>query len=815
MTSRKDGTAHSATPDHALLDVRRHLGFYPSARPISRGSHLGASDSDGDSDAEDPSDDFDDLNTLIARHHILDTLTHEQTGDLDGYAHQAQSNLASVFQPDFNALLPTSPSSPNPGLTDAKQGVASAGDWPSAQSAQTRSNWTQSLHHDPRSRSDSQGTTKSGQDLTSPISPGWIWSSNQTSSDSYLSGAKETGNYLTKLDSPFSTSMLSPPDNIFQGAFPKATIPSSPHLKDEKDRAHSASWVDFGHQSQSSHATSTLLSPSPSSLGSSHLKSPPQSIWDDGCTSPISSAHASHIHAPSLNMVSSTSYLEHKADSSLGVPQYDHAPIQISGDHHYAFHPSRHSAASSLVMNPVDGYGSYVTGKPTNATTTTTGAFPPTSSPKVFMPNHRPSETPQTTNNTSHNGSPFQGEDTLKYKDSLQGRHPTETLYPFATHTEHIGFYSPLDSPYLARQSAHEAASPLSKIHQVASPESLFLATHQSQTRSSSFGHNPPFPRSTATDPSLRAGLNSHQADLSRPRSRSGGLAPHQSVMAYSDELPSQKTHGHRLSPVVKSSLAPSNSPALARLSIHPKPGPSTNFTDHSPSHLTSLLPLQDASNLTAIQSPALDSSEFAYTTTLGHCEVEFKAGRRDCFIYPASQYLAAGDFLIVEADRGYDLGRVVRVLPSGASPKTLLSNSPATKLLHDAVANSPVTTSDAFDDDGGFGGGDSQPSSNTGPKKVLRRAHSQEVQQLCVKALEEQKALQLCQTKVKQRSLPMEVIDAEYQFDRKKLIYYFKAEHRIDFRELVRDLFRIFKTRIWLKQTDGRQTRPSTLADV
>lgn len=76
----------------------------------------------------------------------------------------------------------------------------------------------------------------------------------------------------------------------------------------------------------------------------------------------------------------------------------------------------------------------------------------------------------------------------------------------------------------------------------------------------------------------------------------------------------------------------------------------------------------------------------------------------------------------------------------------------------------------------------------------------------------DEVKALQLCQSKVRQKKLPMEVIDAEYQWcvlfwvedtgglmdcrDRRKLTFYFIAEKRIDFRELVRELFRFVFSR-------------------
>jgi len=72
------------------------------------------------------------------------------------------------------------------------------------------------------------------------------------------------------------------------------------------------------------------------------------------------------------------------------------------------------------------------------------------------------------------------------------------------------------------------------------------------------------------------------------------------------------------------------------------------------------------------------------------------------------------------------------------------------------------------------------------------------------VKSQDELKALQLCQNKVRQKKLPMEVVDAEYQWDRRKLTFYFVAEKRIDFRELVRELFRLYKTRIWMASLQG-----------
>lgn len=53
------------------------------------------------------------------------------------------------------------------------------------------------------------------------------------------------------------------------------------------------------------------------------------------------------------------------------------------------------------------------------------------------------------------------------------------------------------------------------------------------------------------------------------------------------------------------------------------------------------------------------------------------------------------------------------------------------------------------------------------------------------------------------EQMLPMTILDAEYQFDRHKLTYYFEADRRIDFRELVSELFSLYKTRIWMQQVD------------
>ena len=135
---------------------------------------------------------------------------------------------------------------------------------------------------------------------------------------------------------------------------------------------------------------------------------------------------------------------------------------------------------------------------------------------------------------------------------------------------------------------------------------------------------------------------------------------------------------------------------------------------------------------------------------------VDFKSGRTGVFYVDKEKAkkveVRVGDLVMVEADRGRDLGVI----------------TDETRPDRDA-------------------------------KRIFRLPTHAEVNQLPSKAQDEAKALALCQSKIKQRKLPMEVVEAEYQWDRRKLTYYFVADRRIDFRELVRELFKIYKTRIWM----------------
>ena len=89
--------------------------------------------------------------------------------------------------------------------------------------------------------------------------------------------------------------------------------------------------------------------------------------------------------------------------------------------------------------------------------------------------------------------------------------------------------------------------------------------------------------------------------------------------------------------------------------------------------------------------------------------------------------------------------------------------------------------------------------------KPVLRVASERDVEQEADNKRREKEAYRICLEKIREHELEMKLIDAEYTFDNNKVLFYFTAEGRIDFRELVKDLASIFKTRIELRQIGVR----------
>ncbi|GAB4337164.1 MAG: stage 0 sporulation family protein [Calditrichia bacterium] len=144
--------------------------------------------------------------------------------------------------------------------------------------------------------------------------------------------------------------------------------------------------------------------------------------------------------------------------------------------------------------------------------------------------------------------------------------------------------------------------------------------------------------------------------------------------------------------------------------------------------------------------------------------EVGFKGNRTRIYINPDELVLQTGDHVIVEAERGEDLGVV--------------------------VALGKVLTLKELEKE---------------PPRVLRKASQEEIHRLQQNRMDEEKAFVVAKEKIADHNLNMKLVDVEYQFDRNKLIFYFTSDQRVDFRQLVRDLAGIYRTRIELRQIGVR----------
>ena len=89
--------------------------------------------------------------------------------------------------------------------------------------------------------------------------------------------------------------------------------------------------------------------------------------------------------------------------------------------------------------------------------------------------------------------------------------------------------------------------------------------------------------------------------------------------------------------------------------------------------------------------------------------------------------------------------------------------------------------------------------------KPVIRVASQRDMEQEAANKEKEKEAFRICLEKIRKHGLEMKLIDAEYTFDNNKVLFYFTADGRIDFRELVKDLASVFKTRIELRQIGVR----------
>lgn len=89
--------------------------------------------------------------------------------------------------------------------------------------------------------------------------------------------------------------------------------------------------------------------------------------------------------------------------------------------------------------------------------------------------------------------------------------------------------------------------------------------------------------------------------------------------------------------------------------------------------------------------------------------------------------------------------------------------------------------------------------------KEVIRKANAEDDQRHIENEAKEKEAYKVCQEKIRKHNLEMKLIDVEYTFDSSKVLFYFTADGRVDFRSLVKDLAAIFRTRIELRQVGVR----------
>lgn len=199
---------------------------------------------------------------------------------------------------------------------------------------------------------------------------------------------------------------------------------------------------------------------------------------------------------------------------------------------------------------------------------------------------------------------------------------------------------------------------------------------------------------------------------------------------------------------------------------------------------------------------------------------VLFKCSRADVFYVQEGTGLSVkpGDLVIVEADRGTDLGTVARDNVDWTTAKELKEHYAEEhyKWLmmysQGAAANSDGTGAGLMAASNGMQGsavGGMGPPNQHGmqepnpgeikPKIIKRLAQNHEIQALRDKEGNEAKAKRVCMQKVKEHGLHMEILDAEFQMDWKKLTFYYFADAYINFNSLVTDLFKVYKTRIWM----------------
>ena len=143
---------------------------------------------------------------------------------------------------------------------------------------------------------------------------------------------------------------------------------------------------------------------------------------------------------------------------------------------------------------------------------------------------------------------------------------------------------------------------------------------------------------------------------------------------------------------------------------------------------------------------------------------IRFKTAGKIYYFSPKGIEFSKGDYAVVETVRGTEIGEV------------MLTN----RQVPEENIVSPL-------------------------KPVLRKATDEDIKKIDKIKEKEKKAFEICVEKINHHNLDMHLVDVEYTFDENKILFYFTAEGRVDFRELVKSLASVFKTRIELRQIGVR----------
>ncbi len=145
--------------------------------------------------------------------------------------------------------------------------------------------------------------------------------------------------------------------------------------------------------------------------------------------------------------------------------------------------------------------------------------------------------------------------------------------------------------------------------------------------------------------------------------------------------------------------------------------------------------------------------------------QVEFKGERTDYFVNAKDLSIDVGDYVVVQVERGRDMGKIIRSGPD------------LEKITH----------------------------VRTVTQEILRKATDDDMTSFEENKRKENEARKVCEEKIAGRGLKMKLVDVEYLLDGSKITFFFTADERVDFRELVKDLAAIYKTRIELRQIGVR----------